>query len=613
MGYIKRIRIDEDPYDIVDAKNIATVEAGSTASKAYATGDYFIYDGMLCVVTEAIAQGDTLSIGTNIETTTVTDEMGKGLVGTHVYYGRCATVAADNTKIVDCPDFSEEDVKPGDIIYIYFNSRVKTDETVYLQINDTTPTKVQDEFPSEFPLWHAGDIVGFIKITNAWRILNRPAASSTQYGMTMLTSSVSSNSYNIAASASAVKTAYNLAESKQDALVSGTNIKTINNTSLLGAGNLLLQSPLTAGYGIDITNNEISATAKSVHYGCIIDVSGNYEPTDLIRTGWSFNSPISIADTKTYLLSESMVSVTRNIVLDYTSNGRTFDSMRVLYYVDTFSPTNTSLSIDYICGDDSTRVYDSFSGGWYTDVYRDIIITGIDDSAPTDVRRWLQHVATSITCIDTQPPYQPVISVSCDTLDSSTLAPGDVLILYVGNYAMLPLDPTRDVGTIKLEIDNIEYSVFCDNSAAITPIMTYYWQHSATLTLIYNGDVWTLSGAPTSVVGKIYSELSSKTKSIMKVKSVTSDSLTLNYNQSGAFSFPTGAFEEDGYTLAGVVGYNVPNSSHVTIARIYPTNSGEIAAFGKNANFAGGSGTSVTVTLTVYALYVKDGLVNIDI
>ena len=48
---------------------------------------------------------------------------------------------------------------------------------------------------------------------------------------------------------------------KQDALVSGTNIKTINNESILGSGNITIQgggSSYTAGEGIDITNDVIS-------------------------------------------------------------------------------------------------------------------------------------------------------------------------------------------------------------------------------------------------------------------------------------------------------------------------------------------------------------------
>ena len=52
----------------------------------------------------------------------------------------------------------------------------------------------------------------------------------------------------------------------QRTLVSGTNIKTINNESLLGSGNIDIQgggSSYTAGDGIDITNDVISVTGKA--------------------------------------------------------------------------------------------------------------------------------------------------------------------------------------------------------------------------------------------------------------------------------------------------------------------------------------------------------------
>lgn len=53
---------------------------------------------------------------------------------------------------------------------------------------------------------------------------------------------------------------------KQDTLVSGTNIKTINNESILGSGNLTVSggANYTAGTGIDITNNEISCIFPNV-------------------------------------------------------------------------------------------------------------------------------------------------------------------------------------------------------------------------------------------------------------------------------------------------------------------------------------------------------------
>lgn len=59
-----------------------------------------------------------------------------------------------------------------------------------------------------------------------------------------------------------------LNSTKQNILVSGTNIKTINNESILGSGNIVIQggsgSDYSAGANIDITNNVISVTGITV-------------------------------------------------------------------------------------------------------------------------------------------------------------------------------------------------------------------------------------------------------------------------------------------------------------------------------------------------------------
>ena len=59
-----------------------------------------------------------------------------------------------------------------------------------------------------------------------------------------------------------------LHNTKQDILVSGTNIKTINNESILGSGNIVIQggsgSDYSAGTNIDITNNVISVTGITI-------------------------------------------------------------------------------------------------------------------------------------------------------------------------------------------------------------------------------------------------------------------------------------------------------------------------------------------------------------
>ena len=85
-------------------------------------------------------------------------------------------------------------------------------------------------------------------------VANIPAASTSKYGVTKLSSSTSSTSTSLAATASAVKSAYDLANGKQEALVSGTNIKTINNNSILGSGNLTI-NPL-----LSITSDSTNAS-----------------------------------------------------------------------------------------------------------------------------------------------------------------------------------------------------------------------------------------------------------------------------------------------------------------------------------------------------------------
>lgn len=53
---------------------------------------------------------------------------------------------------------------------------------------------------------------------------------------------------------------------KQDTLISGTNIKTINNQSILGNGNITIEgggTEYSAGTNIDITNHVISVTGLS--------------------------------------------------------------------------------------------------------------------------------------------------------------------------------------------------------------------------------------------------------------------------------------------------------------------------------------------------------------
>ena len=91
--------------------------------------------------------------------------------------------------------------------------------------------------------------------------------------------------------ATEISTALN---AKQDTLVSGTNIKTINNESILGSGNITIQgggSSYTAGTGIDITNDVISVTGK-------VDTT-TYE-TYTAATATAIGNKLATSDFNTY-------------------------------------------------------------------------------------------------------------------------------------------------------------------------------------------------------------------------------------------------------------------------------------------------------------------------
>lgn len=144
-------------------------------------------------------------------------------------------------------------------------------------------------------------------------VANIPAASTSAYGVTKLSSATNSTSTSLAATASAVKAAYDLANSykgtvtsvkingttkspssgvvdlgtvitshqdisgKQDKLVSGTNIKTINGTSLLGSGNITISGGSSSGSGawkserIPQDTHYLKLSPFTLYYGGIIN------------------------------------------------------------------------------------------------------------------------------------------------------------------------------------------------------------------------------------------------------------------------------------------------------------------------------------------------------
>lgn len=75
-------RDDQNPHHVTAAQTgaisgsvIATVESSTTASKAYTVEDYLILSGVLYKVTAPIAQGGTITVGTNVSAAVLGDDV----------------------------------------------------------------------------------------------------------------------------------------------------------------------------------------------------------------------------------------------------------------------------------------------------------------------------------------------------------------------------------------------------------------------------------------------------------------------------------------------------------------------------------------------------------
>lgn len=68
-------KIDAALTDKAETTMLAPVETTNHASRAYAVGEYFVFNGYLCRATAAIASGGTIAIGTNCASTAAGTEL----------------------------------------------------------------------------------------------------------------------------------------------------------------------------------------------------------------------------------------------------------------------------------------------------------------------------------------------------------------------------------------------------------------------------------------------------------------------------------------------------------------------------------------------------------
>lgn len=140
-----------------------------------------------------------------------------------IWYGTCTTAAGTAAKVATTSsgDFKLE---TGSIVYIKFTNADTYNGNSTLAVDGTTAKTIMLVGTTAKPryYWTSGEVVGFVYDGTNYTMLEGGVATTTYYGITKLSSSTSSTSTALAATPSAVKAAYDLANGKSTVTYSQT-------------------------------------------------------------------------------------------------------------------------------------------------------------------------------------------------------------------------------------------------------------------------------------------------------------------------------------------------------------------------------------------------------
>lgn len=158
-------------------------------------------DSALHVVGDGHFEGDV-----RIEGTLTLDNLDYDFGVPPFYYGTCATAAATVAKVVTCSGFVLETGATIAVKFTYYN----TGASPTLNVNSTGAIAIKQygSTAASTYMWRSGEVVLFVYNGSYWELISKSTATTTYYGLTKLSSSVTSTSTTLAATASAVKQAY---------------------------------------------------------------------------------------------------------------------------------------------------------------------------------------------------------------------------------------------------------------------------------------------------------------------------------------------------------------------------------------------------------------------
>lgn len=366
-------------------------------------------------------------------------------------------------------------------------------------------------------------------------VANIPKATGTVAGVVTLSNQYTAGISNEAATPYAVKQVYDIANAKQEALVSGTNIKTINGNSLLGSGNLVIST--SGGTPTDVQINGNSITVNDV--ANIVTNSTYNSSTNKIATMTDLSGKEDTSNKVTSMNSSSTdtqypsAKAVYNEVIDHakwSSLNTAYNTLSIggLGYnivkgdttnkiSTTVLPTASSISNDSTTIPTTKAIYDAgyvtssslstvATSGSYNDLSNKPTIPSVGNS-----KTWY---GTSSTAAATREK-----AVTCSDF---TLETGASIIVTFTNAQTYNGQPTLNVNSTGAKA--IQYK---SGTAGIR----YMWNAGSTLQFVYNGTNWVCEGrdlANTTYYG--VTKLSDATNSTSTTVAATANAVKKAYD-----------------------------------------------------------------------------------
>lgn len=166
-------------------------------------------------------------VGTGLSGGDITTEGTITLKGQNIYYATCPTAAATAAKIATTTN-GDFELTTGAMVRVKFTNANTYNGTSTLNVDSKGAKNIVNVGTTAKARYHwlAGEVVDFVYDGTNFVMSNEGVASTTYYGVTKLSSATNSTSTELAATASAVKAAYDLAASKTDNTGTVTSVAT---------------------------------------------------------------------------------------------------------------------------------------------------------------------------------------------------------------------------------------------------------------------------------------------------------------------------------------------------------------------------------------------------